>query len=217
LPVLLDLFNGALGLLQQPAMTTTEPSTTTEASRLLNANWRGAVRQALESADWDFGIERGALSQTGTVSDSDDPPLVIYGLPSDVARLIYVSDTGWERKMPPGGWEREATGIVTRAEALYAKWVSYDALDAPGRWSETFLRYASCLLAQRCYKLNTGALSSIVEELKIVKKEAISLDSVQGQPTQRQPGTWSTANRRHSRGGAPGGAFITGSGLPEQS
>jgi hypothetical protein len=117
--------------------------------------------------------------------------------------------------MALGGWEREVVGIITRASALYAKWVSYDAADNPGRWSETFLRYASLLLAQRCIKLNTSRESAIMKELEVVKKEAISLDAVQGQATQRQQGSWSTANRRRSRGGAPGG-FTSGSGLPEQ-
>jgi hypothetical protein len=214
--VLLDLFNGALGILQQPPMTTTEPATTTESSRLLNANWRGAVRQCLEAADWDFAIKRAALTQNGTVSGSGDPPLNIFTVPADVARLVYVSDTGWDRRMSPGGWEREVTGIITRASALYARWVSYDALEAPGRWSETFVRYASLLLAQRCIKINTSVMGNIMDELKVVKKEAISLDSVGASPTLPQSGSWSTANRRHSRGGARGG-FTGGSGLPEQA
>jgi hypothetical protein len=214
--VLLDLFNGALNALQQPVLSTTDPNPSTEASRLLNANWRGAAKQALEAADWDFAIKRSALTQTGTVAGSGDPPLNIYAVPADVARLTYVSDTGWDRKMPPGGWEREAAGIVSLAAALYAKWVSYDALDAPGRWSETFLRYGALLLAQRSIKLNASMLNAIVEELKVVKKEAISLDAVQAQPTLPQQGSWSTANRRHSRGGARGG-FTGGSGLPEQA
>jgi hypothetical protein len=214
--VLLDLFNGALGILQQPPMTTTEPSSTTGSSRLLNANWRGAVRQCLEAADWDFAIKRQALAQSGTVSGSGDPPLNVFTVPADVARLTYVSDTGWDRKMPPGGWEREVNGIITRASALYAKWVSYDAVEAPGRWSETFVRYASLLLAQRCIQINTSVMGTIIDELKVVKKEAISLDAVQAQPTLPQEGSWATANKRHSRGGARGG-FTGGSGLPEQA
>lgn len=205
----LELWNQALTFLQQPMMQSTETSTPNEAWRLLNAGWRSAAKQAIEAGNWDFAIKRGTFARIGqTPAYGYD---FYYQIPADCARLVFVSQTGnKDEPMHPGTWEVDGSKFATSAETVYARWVSYDAVSQPGIWSETFLRYAAAELAIRCIKLNSGQMEFIMKERSKVTDEALSLDAVQHGVTQRKPGTWSTANRRRSRGGA------SGSGLPEQ-
>lgn len=204
MPTQLDLYNEALGILRQERMTVVSPAETTSASRAMNQHWRAAVRQGLEKGDWDFAKKRAALSRSGTVPVMEFA--YYYDLPAECARVTWVSETGVRSDvLPPGGYELEPGKLATNAETVFVKFISYEAVDTPGLWTSLFLRYAGLILAHKAIKLNPGVLKAILEEMPMREAEAEGLDAVQDSPSLRRPGSWSTANRRHSRGGSRGG------------
>ena len=201
----LEIYNQALAMLTQPPLSNTVG--TTAAHDLLNASWAEAVKISLESGDWDFAMKMVILAR-----DSTTPAFsfsYFYRIPSDSARICWLSETGREGDtVPPGRYRIVGPLIASSADALYCRHVSYDFMSTPGRWSSTFGRAVAGQLATMVPKLNTGGLELAAKEREGFGKRAQGLDAVQG-PVQprRSRGSWVNANRRRTRGG---------SGLPEQ-
>jgi hypothetical protein len=194
----LTVFNDALLILGQAPLDNAAPSPSNERSRVLNANWQGTVEYCLEQAAWDFAEERGALSRL-----TDAPAFgyrYYYALPDDCLRVTFVSESGMEEDNLLR-YKVEKGRIATDAEAVYAKWVSSTAIDAPGRWSSTFARFVATELAVRTApKLNASALVFATKEREKVKPEAEGVDSAQNPPQFRKAGSWARAARFGYRG-----------------
>ena len=192
----LGCFNGALGLLTQPTLTTPNPSPSTEASRLLNDNWQSTVEWCFEQGDWDFAIERDELSRLATAPAWGYT--YYYNLPADVLRIVAASESGLidDRLLR---YKVENGKVATDAATLYLAWVSSNAIDTPGKWSESFARFVAAELALRCIKLNIGSAQVIDQERKRAMKLALGVDAVQGPPSLNRPGRWARSIRGRFR------------------
>ena len=197
----LAIFNGTRGILLQGHQSTENPNPSDECSKLLLEHYDRAVGRALEAGNWDFAIRKMILPRLV------DVPLfgyTYYYQKPAWRRLVFLSETGFPRdSMGPGSYEIDETGIATNVGALYCSYVTPDAVNTPGSWSESFSRYVEFELAEACIKVNRGVLKTIIEGKSRIRKEALGIDATQSPPVQRRSGSWSTANRRH-RGAARG-------------
>jgi hypothetical protein len=202
MPTQLEVWNEALtAFLEMPSLASTNLSN--ESARTLNSQWLNVTRRVLERGDWNFARTRVVLAQTGTNAFGFANK---FGLPSDCARVVWVSETGAENEpMLPGRYQIERNAILTDATTVYAIYITYGVIATPGLWAGNFSHIVSAELALACRKLNSESTKLSDAERHIAEKQALSVDAVQNQPRLRKPGSWSTANRRRSRGGAAGG------------
>lgn len=187
----LEVFNGALGILGEPPLTT--PSAKTEAGRILRDRWRAAVDYVFEQGDWNFAELRAQLSQVSP------PPAFgyqyYYGLPGDLANITFVSQSGIEGD-DYLDWSEEAGKIATNASTLYIKYVSYAYKERMGAWTQSFADYVSADLAVRAApKLNSSALPDAMKARELARKSALNVDVRRTAVKRPRPGRWATAAR----------------------
>lgn len=211
----LNVYNRVASLLAQPVMSVVNPDPSNEFSRALNRTWSEVVNGCLERTEFDFAKSRAALSRV--------LPAPIFGWsyyyqkPADCVRMVRLSQTGLPfDKLGPESWQEEEGKYATNTEVLYIEYVTANAINYPGRWSTSFAEFVACEQAKLIGpKINSGAMETVIKAADRAEKKACSLDAVQGPVRLRRQGSWASANRRHSRGGNPGG-WGGGPVAPEQ-
>jgi hypothetical protein len=179
--------------------------------RTPNTQWETIARRCLERGEWNFALKRVALTPGGDGLNAFGFAN-FYHLPTDCARLCWVSETGAENEpMVPGRYTLEGNNLLTDAATVYIKYVSYTYADQPTTWSANFENFvqAEVMLMTRVDPKAASSPQALMANIKLAEQQALGVDAVQSQVKKRRPGDWATANRRRSRGGGAGG-------LPEQ-
>jgi len=191
MPTQLTVFNAALGLLGQPMVETVDD--TGEDALVLRGHWEPVALRCHEATAWDHAKLRDELARLeATPTHGYD---YYYALPSDLLRLLWISETGavGDELL---GYSVEVGKVATSAETVFISYVSETSVSSVGRWSETFAHWVATELAfMAAPKLAPGRLDEIKVERKKAKSEAIGLDATQGPPQRRRHGAWSSAAR----------------------
>lgn len=191
MPTKLTCFNQALRLLAQPQMQ--DVADTGEDGDQLRSAWQAAVEICHEATEWDHAIKRWQCNRLAATPTSGYD--YYYVVPADCLRIIDISETG-EPSDRLLDYKIEEGKIATNAQTVYIRYVSDDAMNNPGRWSQTFGYFVATELAAQCAPmLNQSALEHIVKERKKAKSDAIGLDAAQGPARRRPHGAWSRAAR----------------------
>lgn len=200
MPTKLTVFNDALLLLAQPALQDTEDAG--EDGDYLRAAWQPAVEFCHERTAWDHAITRWQCARLAAVPTNGYS--YYYAVPSDSLRILSVSETG-EVDDDLIRYQIEGGKIATSAQSVHITYVSSDAMNSPGRWSQSFAYFVACTMAAKVApKLNQSALDYIIKERKKAQSDAIGLDAAQGPVRLRRHGSWS---RSALGGGRVGGEF----------
>ncbi len=219
----LGTFKAACRHLGEPPLNTVSPNPSNLLSRSLNSAYEDVVERCLTKTNFNFAQVRGILARL------DSTPkygfAYYYQRPADALRIVYLSPSGFEfQPMPPNSYVEDQNddgtpgGIATDAEALYARWNSRTRVEMPGLWEPNFARFVSLELALEIAPIvKPSAIETITKARNAVEHEAIGMSAVQQSRMVRKSGSWSTANRRHSRGGNGGGGSSSLSGAPEQN
>lgn len=188
----LEIWNNALGLCEEPALTSTTP--VNEAGRQCADKWPAAVKACFELGTWNFAILRAQLNTTAAPAFGYQ---CAYQLPADLIRIVFISDTGSPAN-PLESYANENGAILTDASAVYLAYVSSSFMTNYGAWTGAFADYVAGELAQRIAPKLSSAdniKQAVAAEHKRRKALALGFDAQQ-QPKQRDPmGKWARAPR----------------------
>lgn len=186
-----SVFNTAMGYMGLPPFTS--PDDDDENGRTLRSHWESAVNTCFEAGGWNFAAKRVELARSAAVPAFGYQ--YYYGLPADWQRLLFVSESGYERD-PLLFYEEEDGKIACDSERIYIKYVSNTLRFAVGSWSQAFADYVSAELADRsAAKLAHDKVEDCSKRLKKNKSNALSIDAVVQPGKFRRPGRWVTSNR----------------------
>ena len=189
MPTKLSVFNAALTHLGEPAINSVDVAK--EVGRVLRSNWEDAVFYCLEEGPWTFGKVRQQLARLAATPDFGYT--YYYQKPTDWAKTVHLSSVDDSPHSPWPDFEDEGTRIATDETELYMLYISTDAINAPGNWSQRFADYVAARLAFASCERITGSRSHAEQITKVLsgfEAKATNHNASQ-QPAKQMPqGSW---------------------------
>ena len=170
--------NQALGKLGANQITAINEDTVE--GRLCDLYYDQTRRAMLQEVDWTFATKRYLLLPV-----NEDHPEELYDfrfpVPSEVIKILYVSDNPDENYQNDIDWQKEGPNIACNAEKIYMR-ASYDELNTD-YYTDLFKQALAVRLAaemSRAITRSTTVFESLMKEYSAIISDAGRADGQQG-------------------------------------